>query len=134
MGTSDLVKVFNTILRPGAEYCSVVYDSLIPKYVSDRLESVQKQAYKIIYGWNVDYNQMVEDGQVETLAARRLENCLRFANRNKDTERFKKWFPLAPNPRVVRQSTRRTYQETKANTERDKNNPLQSMIRLLNNQ
>ena len=56
MGRNELLKVYKTIIRPGAEYSSVVYHSLIPNYISDRLESLQRQAVKIIYGYDVDYN------------------------------------------------------------------------------
>ena len=43
----------------------MVYGTLIPEYLSDKLESVQRQAVKIIYGHNVDYNGLVEDGTIE---------------------------------------------------------------------
>ena len=93
---------------------------------------MQRQAYKIIYGWGVDYSVMVEEGMVETLQERREKSCLKFAKKNKDTARFKHWFPLAPNNREVWDSTRRRYLEKKAKTERTRNNPLQVMARMLN--
>ena len=44
----QLLKVYKEVLRTSVEYNSVVYHSLVPKYISDKLESVQKQAIKII--------------------------------------------------------------------------------------
>ena len=75
---------------------------------------------------------MVEAGQIETLQERREKSSLSFAIKNKDTERFGSWFPRAPLIRNVRETTHRKYLERQAKTERTRNNPLQNMIRLLN--
>ena len=44
MRANDLQKIYSVIIRPAVEYCSIVYHTLIPEYMSDRLEMVQKQA------------------------------------------------------------------------------------------
>ena len=93
---------------------------------------MQKRAYKIIYGWGVDYASLIDSGEVESLAERRNKQSLQFALRNKDTPRFGHWFPIAPKNRKVRDTTHRQYKETRAKTERTRNNPIQNMIRLLN--
>ena len=134
MKEKELLRIYETVIRPGTEYCSIVYHSLIPKYLSDRLESVQRQAWKIIFGWNTDLDTLISIGRVETLESRRVANCLKFAMNNKDTERFDHWFPRAPNNRTVRETTRRIYHERPCRTERTKRNPIQFMIRLLNEQ
>ena len=132
MGDTELLKVYMTVIRPCAEYCSVVYNSLIPQYLIDKLELMQKRAIKIIYGYNIAYDELLVIKNIETLEARRISSSLKFALKNKDTERFKKWFPLAHTERVVRNTTHRKYLEKQARTERTRNNPIQSMIRLLN--
>ena len=55
MEPDDLWKVYLTVILPSIEYCSEIYDSLIPAYLSDKLESVQRQAVKIVYGYGVNY-------------------------------------------------------------------------------
>ena len=55
MSKNRLLQVYKQIIRSGAEYCSTVYNSLIPLYMSDKLEQEQKQAIKIIYGYDVNY-------------------------------------------------------------------------------
>ena len=100
--------------------------------MSERLENAQKQAYKIVYGWNIDYKEMIEQNKVETLKKRREKASLSFALKNKDKDRFNHWFPRATSERPARDSTRRPYLETRARTERAKSNPIQSMIRHLN--
>ena len=132
MRKHELLKVYKSIILPSVEYCSIVYNSLIPQYLEEKLELMQKRAMKIIYGYGIDYEELMVVKSIETLKARRAQSSLRFALKNKDTERFKKWFPLSQTERVVRQSTHRKYLEKQAKTERTKNNPIQCMIRLLN--
>ena len=76
------------------------------------LVAIQNQAYKIIFGPEVDYIGMVESGEVELLADRREKNVLRFAMEAVNNDRFgPRWFPVATrNGREVRTSTRRQYQ------------------------
>ena len=79
MEISDLIKVYKTMIRPAVEYASVVYHSLIPAYQASKLESVQKNAMQIIYGWTVDYGKLLEDGVVESLEERRIDAVKKFA-------------------------------------------------------
>ena len=127
MKVADLRKIYDTVLRPGTEYVSVVYHSLIPQYLSDRLEAVQKMAMKIIYGSGMDYRGMVQDGTIELLSDRREKAVLEFAMKASVSSRFgAKWFPLAPNKeRAVRNTTHRRYVEHRCKTERARNNPAQ---------
>ena len=83
MNAEDLLGIYKSVLRPFAEYSHVVYDSLIPEYISDKLESVQKQAMKIIYGGNVDYGGLISSGKIETLKDRRTCALLKFAEKNR---------------------------------------------------
>ena len=75
MKTEGMLKAYKSILRPFVEYCSVVYHSLIPKYLSDRLEAVQKLAVRIIFGETKDYRSVIDEGILETLASRRETKC-----------------------------------------------------------
>ena len=134
MPASELRNVYETVIRPGTEYVSVVYHSLIPQYLSDKLEAVQKMAMQIIYGFSIDYKKMVEDGTVELLSERRENAVVEFAKKAAESSRFgKKWFPEAPmRSREVRSTTRRKYKEMNCKTERARNNPVQYMVRKLN--
>ena len=133
--SDNLLKVYKTVILPSVEYCSEIYDSLIPTYLSDRLESVQRQCMKIIFGWSVDYHGLILDGKIKSLQTRRTEVCTRFANRALQSATFgPKWFRRNPATRDVRQTTRREFVEKKNKTERARNNPIQHMTRLLNQQ
>ena len=133
MPSSDLLGIYCMVIRAAVEYCSVVYHSLIPRYMAERLERVQVQAMKIIFGRGMDYGKMVEDGKIETLEKRRLAACRRFATKAAASGRFgTKWFPRNGTERTVRSTTRKEYVERNCRTERGRNNPIQYMIRMLN--
>ena len=103
--------------------------------MADKLESVQRQAFKIVFGWARDIGEIMETEGLETLQARRTRACLSFANRNLSSSRFgQRWFPRNQADRDARTTTRRVYEERKLRTERDRSNPIQHMIRLLNKQ
>ena len=132
MDKGNLLKVYRTVILPSVEYCAEIYDSLIPQYMSDKLESVQRQSLKIIYWWNRSIEDVMEVEQIETLKARRTRACLSFANRNLNNRFGSRWFPKNPVSREARTTTRRVYEEKRCKTNRMRNSPVQTMIRLLN--
>ena len=134
MEKMPLLGIYKNVLRPSVEYSSIIYHSLIPEYVASRLETVQKQAMKIIFGWDVDYQSLLENGTIETLKDRRIEGALRFALKASISPRFgPTWFRETPsNIREVRPTTRLKYLEPLCRTERSRNNPIAFMTRLLN--
>ena len=134
MGTNKLMVVYKQILRPCAEYCSNVYNSLIPSYISDKLEQVQRQAMKIVFGYGVKYEELVANGTIETLKDRRERNSLKFALKTLNNDRFSsRWFPkYAGHDQNIRATTRRVFFERKARTERMRSNPISYMTSQLN--
>ena len=102
--------------------------------MSDKLEQVQKQAIKIIFGYDVDYQSLVDNGTIETLKSRREQNSLKFAIKTSANPRFApSWFPKNNSDRIVRETTRKVYREQKCRTERLRSNPINYMVRQLNN-
>ena len=87
-----------------------------------------------MFGWNANYESLVENGTVETLYSRREKALMRFAKNAISTERFAaEWFTRSENlDRETRPTTRNLYVEQKCRTERGKNNPIQVMTRMLN--
>ena len=60
--------IYQTVILPSVEYSSVIYGCMIPDYISNKLESVQKQqALKIIFGWTVNYENLISNGTIQTL-------------------------------------------------------------------
>ena len=101
--------------------------------MADKRELIQKRAIKIIYGQCINYEESVNDGTIETLESRRTKKSLNFALRNTSSVRFgHKWFPANMVERDARRTTRDKFQEKRCRTERERNNPLNFMIRQLN--
>ena len=133
MGQDKLLTVYKSIIRPTADYCSVVYNSIIPGYTSEKLEKVQRHAMRIIYGNEGDIGEIMERKGIETLKNRRDKKCLDFALKAANSDRFgKKWFVESNSERNVRETTRRRYVEKRCKNERTRNNPIHFLTRLLN--
>ena len=134
MAQADLLDIYKSVLRPSAKYSSVIYHSLIPDYISNKLESVQRQALKIIFGWDTNLDQLYDNGTIETLANRREKNALSFALKAAASPRFgPSWFSeTASDMRTARPTTRKKYKEKFCRTERGRRNPLNYFTRILN--
>ena len=133
MRKEKLLVVYKSIIRPTADYCAVVYNSLIPEYLSEQLGRVQRHALRIIFGSNVDVDSKMEENQVEKLADRRYKKSVDFANKAVRSDRFgTKWFNKNQNERTVRNTTRKTYVEKFCKHESMRNNPLNVLTRILN--
>ena len=66
----ELAKVYRTVIRPLADYCSVVYHSMITDEQDQIIERLQSKALKCIYGPKIPYKQMREMAEVFTLRQR----------------------------------------------------------------
>ena len=89
---------------------------------------------KVIFGWGVNYETLIESGKVQSLREKREESALKFALKAVQSPRFgNDWFKETPTgPREVRPNTRNKYIEMQCRTERGKNNPIQYLTRRLN--
>ena len=88
---------------------------------------------KIIYGYDLDYEALVANNDLETLESRRCNALLKFALKAEASDRFgPSWFNLSHSDRNFRPSTMNKYVEKRFRTERGKNGPIAVMTRLLN--
>ena len=76
LGTNNLVLVYCSIVRSIVEYASPVW-AAIPLHLDKLIESVQRQALKIIFG-RVDYTEALVLAGLESLSDRRVGACKRF--------------------------------------------------------
>ena len=106
-----MLDLYYSMIRSAVEYASVIYHSLIPKSLADQLERIQRQAIRIIYGWNIDTDTLMQVKDIDTLEKRREKAILGFALNNKNSEKNgKKWFKETKNcERAVRNTTREKY-------------------------
>lgn len=96
----ELVRAYKTLVRPLAEYCSVVYHSMMTDKQDEEIERLQATTLRYIYGYGISYAKMREESGLSTLRQRRIEAADKFARSCLFSERFCKWFPeSAPNRR-----------------------------------
>ena len=78
----ELCKVYRNVIRPIADYCCVVYHSMLTDEQDEVLERCQAHALRCIFGKDVPYAKMREKAGVTTLRASSLRtNLLRNASR-----------------------------------------------------
>ena len=99
--------------------------------MSNMLESMQRLAFRIIYGFNIDYATLLAEKNVGTLKERREEAFGNYAIKLSNSERFKCWFPL--NEAEVNTRGKKKYKEEYARTKRLYDSPIYAMRRFLNN-
>ena len=93
LSQTKLLEMYNTIIRPAIEYSAVVYHSMITKELGERLEAMQRQPMQVIYGYEDDIRQVMEDKGVDLSEDRRNELVLRFALKNEKSPKYgQKWF------------------------------------------
>ena len=88
----ELVRVYKIVIRPVHDYLCVVYHSMLSEEQDERLERIQSQGLKSIFGWRISYRELRERAEVTTLRERREELCEKFAIKNLKG-RFTHWFP-----------------------------------------
>ena len=129
---ADLLAVYISMIRPVAEYCHVVFASMITKRDSEELERIQAQALKSIYGWKISYRKLLLRSGLDRLDTRRHNAFLEFAKKLSSNSRYSSWFPK----KVYRHHSPRpgaeTYKLYPTTTERYLKSPVNSMRRLLN--
>ena len=64
----NILKVYLSTFRPVLEYAILIWQS-IPDYLSDRVESIQRRALRIIYPEAESYDQSLRVAKLETLAS-----------------------------------------------------------------
>ena len=78
----ELVHVYQSMLRPVAEYACVVFHSGLTDEQDEQIELLQNQALKCIYGPFISARKMREKAGILSLRARRIELCDMFVKKN----------------------------------------------------
>ena len=78
-----MLKIYTSSVRSLLEYALPVWQS-IPGYLSEKIESIQKRALKIIFPSTDRYSDALELARVKTLAYRRDINCKECRYKMKD--------------------------------------------------
>ena len=126
----DILKLYDSLVRSILEYSAVTIHSQLSKYQSNRLEQVQKQCLRIMFGYGKPYSELLSQSGLEKLSVRRQNQFEKFAERASTNPVYKSWFPLNEGRKGTR--NRNVYLEKTARTDRLYKSPLYTMRRLLN--
>lgn len=85
VGTDNMLKVYLAIIRPILEYAVPVWQA-IPEYLSNKIESVQRRAFKIIKPGDENYDELLKVFNVEKLHIRRIKLCKQYMDKIKNPD------------------------------------------------
>ena len=74
LSASNLLVVYLSLVRPLLEYACPIWHTMLPTYLSDKIERVQKRAFRIIYP-QVDYEDALKIAQCTRLDERHQVIC-----------------------------------------------------------
>ena len=130
----ELITVYKGYIRPLLEYADVVWNSSLTLKQTRTIEQVQRRACRIVLGHNfLSYTKALSDCEIESLATRREDHCLKFAEGLADIERTKDLLPptrLESHSRNLRNAHK--ISQLRFRTSRFKNSPIPHFIELLN--
>ena len=126
-----LVNIYVALIRTIIEYAAQMYHYLLTGDQSGKIESLQRNALKIILGPGVSYAEALERTGLKRLSERREDICANFTRKTYLNPRYTHWFP--PNNPVEHNLRKRNkIREEKTTTDRMKNSPVYCMRRYLN--
>ena len=82
LGEEDLLRTFNTLVRPSLEYAAPTFHPMLNAEMSITIEQIQKRASKLIFGWDSSYETIISTGKMESLESRREKLTLNFAKKS----------------------------------------------------
>ena len=131
--TPELSNIFKTFILPKLTYASPAWSSSLNNTQLHRLERVQKRAAKIILGPSyVGYEAALATLGLTTLSALYQRTLLQFGRQLLKSNRHRELLPpSAPPPRrAVR--THNKLLPTRSRTDRHRNSPVPTIVRLIN--
>ena len=127
----ELVIVYLMNIVPIADYCCVVYHSMLTDEKDELLENAQVGALRAIFGtYKMSARKMREKAGIKTLRQRRIEQCDKFAHKCANSSKFGHWFPIKEGRTSARTGDK--YLEEFARCDRLRNSPIFYMRRRLN--
>ena len=128
-----LVAVFECYMRLTIEYCSVVYGPLLSEKESAKIENLQRNALRIIYGYKLSYKKLLEKSGLVTLKTHREEALQKFAVKTVKNARFTdRWFALNNCTNTMSLRNQQKYRIERSNFERMNKSPLNEIRKYLN--
>ena len=128
----DLLDVYFKQIRCLLEYGVAVWQPSLTNEDKIKIERVQKSALSIILGLKYrSYESALNKLNLETLSARRIRLCEKFAIKAQKHPKFTKWFK-PNNKKSITRSKEPKFCEVYYRTERFRKSPISYLTRILN--
>ena len=108
ISNNDCLTIYKNVVRPCLEYVVPTYHPMLNVQMSDEIETVQKRACRIIFGYDKCYDEIIEEKILPSLQERREALTLNFARKCAASSRFGNWFPLKEQYKNKEDTQRRT--------------------------
>ena len=90
----DLIRCYNSFVRPVLEYACVVFHPMLNQKQTEQIERIQRNIFKTIFRFEKSYATILEEEMIQTQAERRQELFDKFALKSLQSERYsQEWFP-----------------------------------------
>ena len=129
--TKELMEVYITQIRCLLEFAVAVWSPGLTKAQINQIERVQKCALAVILDY-LSYNHAIEVVGVKTLAERRQDLCLKFAEKALKHSKFSNWFAQNEPVNIVTRSKKTTLKPVQTRTNRFTKSPIAYLTDLLN--
>ena len=129
----ELLDVYVKQIRSVLEMAVPVWEPGLNKREVGQIERVQKAAFSIILGPDyLDYEQALKCLKMQKLSTRRLDLCLKFANKALKHPKYKSWFVENPTSSHMTRSRKDVLKPIDSRTRSFENSPLPFLTSLLN--
>ena len=89
IGQKTLVGIYCALIRTVVEYGCQVYACQLTATQSDIIESIQRRAFKIIYGPGVSYTEALTTSSQERLSERRPKICEKLVKKTEENDCYR---------------------------------------------
>ena len=121
------------MILPLADYCDVVYHSLLTDEMDEELDRQQNHALRCIFGFGIGGKRLRALAGLTTLRERRIAHCNAFAAKCSRDSRFEHFFPRREHKRRARSSLGgEEFLETFARCDRLRESPIHFFRRRFN--
>ena len=132
LDSTDLIKCYYSLIRPVLDYAVPTYHSMLTCDQSERLEKLQRDILKTIYGFKRSYEEILETENITRLSERRQSLFDSFTQKMwENGEISREWFPTKTFEHANLRRERIVI-EKHARTSRLYKSPLYAMRRRLN--
>ena len=72
----------------------MTYGPMLAQFEKNKLENFQKHCLRVIFGFDKDYETLLEESGLERLDTRRENQIKKIAKKTLQNKQFAHWFPL----------------------------------------